>query len=162
MGTWEKHLAAIEAGRVTKSNVIGIRKAINARWRTERGYSGSRTAPDWTAFQIAHVERLLDEKEPAVVGDLHDSGVKLLRSRRWRSRFNEAQLAIIHAPHVLFSLVRFDRIGHGGSHCVPVYRITAFAGNFLFRNIPWQSAVYGGDGEESGNRTARNSYVAAA
>lgn len=30
MGTFKKHMRAVQSGTITKSNVIGIRKALNA------------------------------------------------------------------------------------------------------------------------------------
>lgn len=144
MSTYKKHMAAIMAGTVTKSNVIGIRKAINARWRIDRNYSGSMTAPVWSRPDLNALERTLEAKEPRVDRTLHENGLAILRSPRWRSRFNEKQAGIIERLDC-FRLVRFDRIGHEGSHCVPVYRAQDVTGqSFLFRNIPWQSAVYGG------------------
>lgn len=93
--TAERHFNAIADGRVTKSNVIGIRK--------------------------------------------------LLRSPRYRKRWNERQRGIIERlDH--FKLVRFDLVG---GHAIPVYRAVATTGqSFLFRNVPWQTAYY--SGEQSG------------
>jgi hypothetical protein len=79
---------------------------------------------------------------------LHESGLKLLHSRRWRKRFGASQLAVIdRLDH--FRLVGFDRIGPQGSHGIPIYRAVAVDGDsFLFRNLPWQTAVQ--YGEETG------------
>lgn len=143
----QRHLAAIAFGAVTKSNVIGIRKAINHVERLRAGWSGNRS--NVTPAEADAIEAALADREPAIADTaLHNSGLKLLRSPRWRKRFSEEQLAIINDRHVLFSLVRFDRIGPRGMYAVPVYRAASFGGSFLFRNIPWQSAsAYG---EESG------------
>lgn len=144
--TAQRHLDAIAGGTVTRTNIIGIRKAINHVERLRAGWSGNRS--NVTPEEADAIEAALAKREPAVLGELHDTGLKILRSRRWHRRFNDAQRAIIDAPHVLFSLVRFDRIGNKGTHAVPVYRASGFAGNFLFRNVSWQSAEY--LGEESG------------
>jgi hypothetical protein len=144
--TAERHFNAIADGRVTKSNVIGIRKAINHVERIRAGYSGNRSSV--TPDEAAWLERALADREPHVVGELHESGLKLLRSPRYRKRWNEAQAGIIsRLDH--FALVRFDRMGRNGTHAIPVYRAVAATGqSFLFRNIPWQTAYY--EGEESG------------
>src|SRR3954470_14334187 len=86
--TAERHFNAIADGRVTKSNVIGIRKAINHVERLRAGYSGNRSSV--TPDQAAWLERALADREPHVVGELHESGLKLLRSPRYRKRWNEA------------------------------------------------------------------------
>lgn len=140
-----KHLAAILAGTVTRSNVIGIRKAINAAERRERGYSVSRTAPRLGGRELAAVEQALTEHEPRVIGELHDSGLKLLQSPRYRKRLES--VAEIVANLESFHLVSFDRTqldGHG-ANAVPVYRARGAGRSFLFRNIAWQS---GGNGPE--------------
>lgn len=144
--TFKKHLAAIEAGEVTKTNVIGIRKAINHVERLRAGWSGNRS--NVAPHEADALEVALAQREPRVLGELHDSGLKLLRSPRWRKRWNERQAGIIERlDH--FSLVRFDRIGASGIQAIPVYRAVATTGqSFLFRNIPWQTAYYAG--EETG------------
>lgn len=140
MSTYAKHLAAVMAGRVTKSNVIGIRKAINAAWRKTRGYSISSTAPNWSANDIAALESALSLREPLVTGELHASGMKLLQSRRYRKRWNERTAFIISTLN-RFHLVGFHRIGRDGSHCVPLYRACSTSRqSFEFINIPWQTA----------------------
>lgn len=147
-GVYEKHLAAIKAGNVTKSNVIGIRKAINAGERRYSGLSVSATAPRVAPWQASELESALTDYEPRVSGELHDSGLAILRNPRWRKRFSERQHEIIsRLDH--FRLVRFDRIGAHDQASVPVYRVCDGEGNsFDFRNVPWQSAdAYG---EESG------------
>lgn len=137
-----KHLDAIQAGAVDASNVIGIRKALNADARRRRNYSTSQTAPKLTGAECDAIESALREHEPRVVGALHDTGLKLLQSRRYRTRL--APVAEIVAALDAFRLVRFDELD-SGFHRVPVYRACAGARSFLFRNIPWQS---GGNGPE--------------
>lgn len=137
------HLESIKAGTVTKSNVIGIRKAINAMERRAFGASVSSTAPKLTSRDVAAIERALADVEPIVTGELHDSGLKLLRSPRYRKRLESVRDIIENLES--FRLVAYDRIGRSGTHSVPVYRATGGGRSFLFRNIPWQS---GGDGPE--------------
>jgi hypothetical protein len=142
--TIKKHLAAIEAGQVTKSNVIGIRKALNAAERARYGYGNGATSPrvDPQGNDTSELLRAIRRHEPEVTGALHESGLKVLRSPRWRKRWTEREAAIIERLY-RFSLVRFDFIGRDGLHAVPVYRAIASTGqSFLFRNIPWQSALY--------------------
>ena len=139
-----KHLEAILAGEVTKTNVTGIRKAINAMERRREGYSTSRTSPRLTPDDVFAIEQALAEHEPVVVGELHETGLKLLRSPRYAKRLAQVK-AIVDSPALHFKLVAFDRIGPRGEYAVPVYRAHRGDASFLFRNIPWQS---GGDGPE--------------
>jgi hypothetical protein len=142
--TAQRHLAAIDAGTVTKSNVIGIRKAMNARERRDRGFPLSsheaKAAPRATLFETA-----LADKEPRVAPELQESGLAILRNPRWRSRFTDREREIIETlDH--FRLVKFEIVGAAHGNAVPIYRAVARNGqSFLFRNIPWQSAVYLGE-----------------
>lgn len=142
MRTAEKHLAAIRAGTVTKSNVIGIRKAFNAFERERAGYGNSTTAPRMTADDYSAIECALRENPPRVAGELHDSGLKVLRNPRYAKRWTERQAGIIDKlDH--FKLAGFEWID--ATHCVPVYRAVTGAGDsFAFRNLPWQTAYYMG------------------
>jgi hypothetical protein len=156
MRTAEKHLAAIRAGTVTKSNVIGIRKAFNAFERDRRNYSNSSTAPRMSADDYSATERALRENPPRVAGELHDGGLKVLRNPRYAKRLAHYAPAIASIDH--FKLVGFEWID--ATHCVPIYAVWSHvppvAGRdpfppgatyeaFRFRNVPWQS---GGDGPE--------------
>lgn len=148
--TAQKHLDAIRSGTVDRSNVIGLRKLINASERKARGWYTGATASAVPLDDLWTLEDALDQHRPTVTGELDASGRKLLASPRYRKRFSEAQReAITRIDH--FRLVRFDRIGLNGVHCVPVYEVWApdargFMGYaFTFRNVPWQS---GGDGPE--------------
>jgi hypothetical protein len=139
MGTFEKHLAAVRAGEITKSNVIGIRKALNAYERKARRYSNGCTAPDWTGQEVNLIEHTIDLHKPLVTGELHTGGLALLRSPRYRKRLEKVAGIIAALDH--FRLVRFDYIGNSGLHRTPVYQAIARDGRrFTFRNIPWQSA----------------------
>jgi hypothetical protein len=145
MSTAKKHLDAIASGRVTKSNVIGIRKAINHVERLRAGWSGNRS--NVTPEQCDEIEAALERRQPLVIGELHESGLALLRSKRYAKRL--ANYVDVIGNLKAFHLVRFDRIGRDGSHAVPVYRATAGGENFFyFRNVPWQTAWT--SGEESG------------
>lgn len=139
MGTFEKHLAAVKSGEVTKSNVIGIRKAMNEfELRSYSRHAGSSTAPQWTLEQINAMEHALDQHKPRVAGELHETGLALLRSPRYRKRLASVAEIIAGLDH--FRLVRFDYLDNG-LHRVPVYRAIAGDGRrFTFRNIPWQTA----------------------
>lgn len=150
MSTFEKHLAAINRGEVTRSNIIGMRKAFNAWDRASRGYSVSRTSPAITTAQADAAFMAMSERQPTVTGELHESGLKVLRNPRYRSRWTERQQGIIdRLDH--FKLIRFDWIGSRQAHCVPVFKaVDATGQSFAFRNIPWQSAW--SLGEEDGPR----------
>lgn len=143
--TAEKHLTAIHAGAVTKSNVIGIRKILAHVDRLRGGWSGNRS--NATPDEADALERALGACRPIVKDpQLHASGLALLRSRRYAKRWTPEQAAII-ADLSTFQLMRFERVNRGkGSAIVPVYRAaTAKNASFAFMNIPWQS---GGDGPE--------------
>lgn len=130
-----RHMTAISAGTVDKTNVIGIRKAINAMEQ-------SRDFPAALSDAIFQLECALQERQPTVTGTLHETGLKVLRNRRYAKRWTELQAAIIERLYD-FKLVRFDRVNPHRWQSVPVYRATDTLGrSFLFRNIPWQSAHY--------------------
>lgn len=149
------HLAAINAGTVTRANVNGIRRLINASERKAAGWSIGVTASAVDLDALYALEEALDDKRPRVTGELHDSGLKVLRNRRYAKRLDGLADSIAAIDH--FTLVRFDRIGRRGEHCVPVFAVwsripakgDALDGGtyraFTFRNVPWQS---GGDGPE--------------
>lgn len=148
MSAFERHLAAIQSGNVTKTNVIGIRKAIKATDRRAHGYSVGVTAPKITRSQVRELQSELAAREPLVRGDLHASGVRILTALRWRKRLEPIKpvLDTLHG----FRLVRFETVereGHYGriESVQPVYRAVGTDGSFLFMNVPWQS---GGDGPE--------------
>jgi hypothetical protein len=135
-----RHLEAIRAGYVTRSNIIGMCKALNALARVRRGYSVSRTAPraatDGTAQQYESAVML---HQPHVTGELLLTGMALLESPRWRNRFIPHEREII-ADIDTIRLARFD--WPTDTHCVPVYRVIGCnGGDMLYRNIPWQTAL---------------------
>ncbi len=141
----QRHLAAIEAGEVTSTNVIGLRKAANHVARIRAGWSGNRS--NATPGEVDRAMAELANKEPLVRGDLHASGVRVLANRRWAKRFNAEQQAVIDTL-MGFRLVRFDHIDD--THVTPVYRAVGALGSFLFRNVPWQAVAYGRGDIESG------------
>lgn len=146
----QKHLAAIKAGRIERTNIIGLRKAFNAYDRSSRGYSVSRTAPAISTVEFDALNEAINKHHPTVTGKLHESGLKVLRNPRYAKRWTPTQQRIIDGA-CRFDLIRFDWIGPRYSHCVPVYRVTSQGcESFAFRNIPWQSAW--SLGEEDGPR----------
>lgn len=140
MSAVETHMAALRSGMITKTNVIGMRKAINHAWRITHGWRGNHLKA--TPTQVWALLDLLDTARPIVKGELHDSGLKLLQSKRYAKRLED-----LHVERVAyFRLIRFDMIGDRGQYAVPVYQATREDGSdFFFRNVPWQS---GGDGPE--------------
>lgn len=138
------HLAAIQSGEVTKTNVIGIRKALNANARRDRGLSVSSTAPNMSDDDCDDIIQALGKHSPRVVGPLHDSGLKLLQSKRYAKRLEPVRDVIDGLES--FRLVDFR--WHKPMECVPVYRACGAGRWFEFCNIPWQS---GGDGPELHN-----------
>lgn len=139
--TAQRHLDAIRSGRVDKSNIIGIRKAINHVERLRRGFRGHRS--NVTRLEVNDIERTLNSHWPIVVGELHETGLKLLCSSRYKRRLEP--YAHIIANITQFRLVRFNRIGKFGMYVLPVYCADSPEGSLFFQNIPWQS---GGNGPE--------------
>lgn len=146
----QKHLDAIKAHEITRGNIIGLRKAINATERASRGWSTSVTSPPVPLGDLFALESAIQDERPKAIGELHIAGLALLTAPRYRKRWNEAQAyAIAHIDH--FRLIRFDRIGSRDQNCVPVFEVWApdrmglLGCAFAFRCIPWQS---GGDGPE--------------
>jgi hypothetical protein len=140
----KKHMKAICSDSITKSNVIGLRKIINAQWRKDRGYSVSRVSPNITREEVQDLIAAMDRNQPKVIGELHDSGLKLLQDRRYRKRLKS--VADVIANLDCFRLIGFQEAGEYGGHHVPVYRAIAKDGSkFTFYNVPWQS---GGDGPQ--------------
>lgn len=138
----QRHIAAIQSGNVTKTNVIGLRKALNHIARLEEGWSGNRS--NATPEEVAEAVAALAAREPLVRGDLHASGVRIVTSPRWWRRFNQRQHEVIRTLHG-FRLVRFDYVD--STHVTPVFRAVGETGDFLFRNVPWQTVAFGGEGE---------------
>lgn len=140
MSAIQRQLAAINSGRVTKSNIIGIRKILGAAWRLEHGYSVSVTAPSFDEMSATQAREAilkgLEECRPTVTGDLHETGLQLLRSPRYRKRF--AFLNDVISDDMRFDLIRFDDVSRG--HFIPVYRACGWDRGFVFRAIPWQTA----------------------
>jgi hypothetical protein len=158
MNAMSTHLAAINSGTVTKTNVIGIRKALNHVQRLRAGWPGNRS--NATADEVSEIERRLRMVRPTVTGKLHDSGLKLLRDPRYAKRFDWRQRSIIEHRDARFSLVGYECLGRAGVYAVPVYEIYAPAtrgalagdsypagewhggGKFLFYNVPWQQTAF--------------------
>ena len=135
------HLTAIESGTVTKTNVIGLRKAIKADYRRSRGYSVSAVSPKLAGDELESTLERLKAVEPRVTGELVDSGRKLLQDKRYRKRLE--RVADIVAALDGFRLVRFDWIGRDS--VMPVYRACGPNGeSFLFYSVPWQTAAFEG------------------
>lgn len=142
--TGKRHLQAILGDSITKSNVIGLRKILNAQWRKDRNYSVSRTGAKIGAWEVAELEETLASREPKVIGDLHATGLKLLQSKRYRKRLE--RVADIIANLDCFRLTGFQEAGSYNGNHTPVYRAVARDGrSFTFINVPWQS---GGNGPE--------------
>lgn len=139
MSTYEKHLNAICAGTVGKTNIVGLRKAVNADIRRQHGWGTSRTCPATTHREVTALMNAIREHHPRADEALTASGLKVLRNRRYTKRWTEAQrLVIDHCTG--FRLVDWYE-WRGGT--TPMWRAVADCGYFDFINIPWQS---GGDG----------------
>lgn len=145
--TYQRHLAAIEGDKITKSNIIGLRKAINADNRKLRNLSVSRVAPNVSHKQMLMLLTEINKRQPLVVGELHDSGVKLLRKPRYAKRFKGKARRVVDTLKE-FRLVGFMQVHHPYSctNVVPMFRAVGAKGeSFVFHNTAWQS---GGNGPE--------------
>jgi len=143
--TFSAHLDAINSGTVTKTNVIGLRKALNAVEREYQGWRTSRTSPKVTGAETEAALEALQECRPIVTGELHETGLKQLQNRRYRKQLEG--VADILPNIARFRLVDFEMFGRRADYAVPVYRAETEDGKsgFRFINIPWQS---GGKGPE--------------
>lgn len=153
--TFNCHLAAVKAGKVTRTNIIGIRKLLNGAVRRAAGWSVGMTAPLGTLDQADEILTAIRKHQPRVTGELHASGLKVLRNPRHAKRLADYADSIAAADH--FRLVDFDQLGRDGAYSVPIYALWSTVppkGDALdggtyealrFRNIPWQS---GGNGPE--------------
>jgi hypothetical protein len=144
MSGYETHMTAIRSGEVTKTNVIGMRKALNAAERAYRGWSTGSTSPKVDPEQAEALLLAVENARPRVVGELHDTGLAVLKNRRHRKALERVQYIIDDLKE--FRLSSYDALGRHGEYHVPVYKAVSNAGHwFTFRNIPWQS---GGNGPE--------------
>jgi hypothetical protein len=139
--SYEKHMAAIVSGEVTKTNIIGIRKALNANSRRERGYSIGRCSPQLTFEQCDELLSAIHKYQPRVVGELHDGGIAVLRNKRYAKQL--AAYAPLIATVVYFRLVDWQEWKDG--YWTPVWEAVSPDKSFHFVNVPWQS---GGNGPE--------------
>jgi hypothetical protein len=135
--TLKKHLEAIKSGAITKTNVIGLRKAFNTNARLIRGYSCGVTSPRVTVNDVAEINQAIALNEPRVSRELDASGRKVLQDRRYRKHWTESQARII-ATLDHFRFVGFHEIDR--AHFVPIYKAIAPGGSFNFIVIPWQTA----------------------
>lgn len=137
-----KHAKAIEAGEVTRSNVIGLKKAISADNRRRQGWSVSQTAPKLRGVELSKTLGRLTVVQPRVTGELVESGRKALADRRYRSRLKKAgALDIVDSGIAGFRLVDFWTEGDAGPY--PVYEAQGCNGRaFAFYHVPWQAAAY--------------------
>lgn len=132
-----RHMAAIESGNVTKTNVIGLRKAVVSVERQRRGWSSNRITA--TGDEVDAALAALETKRPIVRGELHESGVKLLTDRRYKRRLESVADRIAELQG--FSLIGFYEVNSHAIAFVPVYRAFGNAGCFDFYNVPWQAAM---------------------
>jgi len=140
--TLKKHLAAIQSGAITKTNVIGLRKAYNAHARQAAGWSIGLTSPRVTGEDIGEIRRAITMHEPRVSRELDASGRKVLQDPRYRKRWTVGQARIISEIE-FFRFVGFRDIDVG--HYVPIYKVVSMWGNINFIVIPWQTAYYLGE-----------------
>lgn len=134
----QRHMATIKTGEITKTEVIGIRKAMNAyeldisrHWKS-----------DIDNKELTRCLELLAEVKPLVKGDLHDSGKELLQRKRYRRHLESVAEIVEDISH--FRLVGYEQRGQHVLKAFPVYRCYNHKGkSFPFYVVPWQS---GGNG----------------
>lgn len=130
----QRHMATIKTGEVTKTEVIGIRKAMNAfNLDSERGKESN------VSFrELEQISELLWNIRPIVKGDLHDSGVELLQRKRYRRQLESVAEIVADISH--FRLIGYHEDGGRVLKAYPVYRCFDHKGkSFPFYVIPWQS-----------------------
>ncbi|TXH49163.1 MAG: hypothetical protein E6Q97_23240 [Desulfurellales bacterium] len=135
--TLKKHLEAIKSGAITKTNVIGLRKAVNTFAKQSRGWSTGCTSPIVSRKDLLEINQAIALNEPRVSRELDASGRKVLQDRRYRKHWTESQARII-ATLDHFRFVGFHEIDR--AHFVPIYKAIAPGGSFNFIVIPWQTA----------------------
>ena len=142
---FQAHLDAIAAGEVTKTNVIGLRKLMTLAAKYDNGWSLTKSERKrLDAADINEADDALHRVRPRVTGDLHDSGLAQLRSKRYRKQL--ASVADIIADLQSFHLIGFEMIGERGVYATPIYEARdSKCRAFAFINIPWQA---GGRGPE--------------
>jgi hypothetical protein len=141
MKTFNRHMMAIANKQIERTNIIGMRKMINASLRADQGLSNPRRSTVVPMSYIDSLYRAIYHNCPIVLGELHDSGVKLLQDRRYKSRWTPSQQFTIDriAKFRLVDWYNVDRF-----HVVPIFRVIGFDGvPFDFYNVSWQS---GGNG----------------
>lgn len=140
--TFAKHMAAIQSGTITGSTIIGLRKAFNAD--AQRPYNG-RTSPDIGPAHIEAYYQAIITHKPHVAGDWLQSGIDQLQSKRYRSRWNPRQAAII-ADIAAIRLIDIDWID--AQHCHMIYQAIGTNGDkLIYSTIPWQSGGNGPNAE---------------
>lgn len=140
-GTYSRHMAAIES-HVTRTNIIGIRKALNAFHRGANGWSVSVTSPAWTYDQFRSILSAVQRYQPVIAGNMHESGITTLQraQKRYSGRFTARQCAVIDK---IWQFRLIDWHLHD-NHYYPVIRAVGTNQDYFdFINIPWQS---GGNG----------------
>jgi hypothetical protein len=133
-----RHMATIRTGEITKTEVIGIRKAFN-QYELE---IARREKPSFPYKDLERCLELLAEVRPMVKGDLHESGKDMLQRKRYAKQL--ANVAEIVADISHFRLVGYEQRGQHVLKAFPVYRCYDHKGkSFPFYVVPWQS---GGNG----------------
>lgn len=138
----KRHADSIRSGKIDRSNVIGLRKALNAYERRLRGYSVSRTQTIMSDAERQEFESLLASVRPSVSLQLYESGFVMLKNPRYRKQL--ASVADTIADLQDIKLVGFYRHNGRMLNYTPVYRACDSKGkSFAFYCVPWQS---GGNG----------------
>jgi hypothetical protein len=73
-----RHMAAVQSGKVEKTNIIGIRKAINAIEQRDESSAAMIDA-------VFELECAIRKYHPTVAGALHDSGPRCFETNAMRS-----------------------------------------------------------------------------
>ena len=134
-----QHLQAIKSGAITRTTVIGIRKAIQADNRARQGWSTSSTAPKLAGDELQAILREVRKRNPLVSMDLVTSGLRVITNRRYKRQL--ADVASIIPDVECFRLVDF---WEENGVATPVYRAeTRDRRSFEFYNIAWQSGGKG-------------------
>lgn len=140
----DRHLATIRTGAIDGSTVRGLRMLLNKHAKAVAWGGSWKQGDTMTDRDYVDLFDAISEFHPTIKGKLHETGLAVLRNKRYAKRL-APYADIINSEHLRFELVDFSELGRNGVYHVPVFQAITLAGSFPFRNIPWQS---GGKGPE--------------
>lgn len=142
-----KHMAALDSGTYPEGCIRGMRRALDARWRRDHGYSVGQTAPDISGEELVGLGVRIESERPLIEAKQAAKGLAWLRKVSFKSNgdlrkncpFGERELFVIrHFSH--FTLAGFVNIGNADASHIPVYRVHSIDGRtFCYHARSWQA-----------------------